>query len=186
VDGADIPISAIDFLVWASEVTVDIWKCLSVDCEHRDFYQQHQTSPFLSHTAFAFLYGLFNRELVVHSVYRIATVSSRCCRVRSSYRRIYNHPPFWIFTRQTGFLCFTHPTCYHVATGLVGCACRDSLLCKTWKTLRSGLYLASCSASEHSAITMRGVASCCRRRVRSSYPIPTSSLYLIFPLPSGD
>ena len=29
-------------------------------------------------------------------------------------------------------------------------------------------------------------ASCCCCRIRSSYPIPISSLYLIFPLPSGD
>jgi hypothetical protein len=113
--------------------------------------------------AFAFLYGSFNRELVVHSVYYIMTVLSRRCRVRSSYRRIYNYPPFFAFYALNAL-----------------------------EVLRSGLYLAF-RLSKHSAITMRGVllssqcvASRYRRRVRSSYPIPISSLYLIFPLPSGD
>ena len=111
------------------------WKCLSVVGEHRDFYQQHQTSPFLSHTAFAFLYGLFDRELVVHSVYRITTVSSCRCRVRSSYCGIYNHPPFSLFTRQThqkyqGLVCILFFA--QVSIRLLQCAasrCRHN----TWR-----------------------------------------------------
>ena len=96
---------------------------------------------------------LFIRSIILRRSYPVVVALDRLTAASTA-------TPLFRFLRVRilGFLYFTHPTYYHIATGLALAVLTEiASFANSLKALRSGVYLTSCSINEYSAITIRGV-----------------------------